>query len=700
MAQELITATLKQGLADGITLYEGQIVSIDLSNYIDLKLITGETIAYPYSGTPITGNAGYLLGKTVSKILSLGRTTVLQNTDGSLAGFGYIKKPYSNIDNTYNTPIQISTDPTLEIGQIIKLKGTNTPTWLSDPSVYALTEDNKLLDLFGDSIIATNVIDFAVAFEADNVTGPQGAIVSNLFVLIKTADGLKARTNGSPAYFSDLTQQQMAAMAGKNITQIEGCSFGVFALCSDNTIYAINGVNNPAWAWESVPLNGALTGKTVTRLVGGHDRIFALCTDGTVAGLGNNAFGKLGNGNSTSQETWAAVSMTGVLSGKTITDVSVGIDHTLFLCSDGTVVAVGGNSNGQLGNGSISSSITPVKVYSGGYLSGKTPIAISAGGYHSAVITNDGGVYTWGSDASGQLGNGGGNTNSAIPVPVSMFHFTKYLNHVQFSCADLPQGLFFNGNLLETAKIIGAPTKTGVTNALIKIDLSDFTLYDPIPASGNIYEILGTGYLTLPISVLESPPQPPPPPPLQPNIIRNGNMLMDAGVNQNIKVSTVTVYQTVYVRVTGLPAGMKYTGSPDGFLSGYISGAPLASGTYNVTIAVSYKTSETSETLNAAKTVVYTVNPVSNPAILLADQNLTSGVSVNLPLLASDASMIVSWSATGLPDGLVCGTGIEAAITGTPSIAGTYNSTVTLVCRKINSSQNTTITKPVTFTIS
>lgn len=184
------------------------------------------------------------------------------------------------------------------------------------------------------------------------------------------------------------------------------------------------------------------------------------------------------------------------------------------------------------------------------------------------------------------------------------------------------------------------------------------------------------------------------------SIIRNGNMLMDVGVSQNIKVDYNSVYQTVYVRITGLPAGMKYTGSPDGFLRGSISGAPLASGTYNVTIAVSYKTSETSETLNTTKTIVYTVNPVSNPAILLADQNLTSGVSVNLPLRASDASFIVSWAATGLPAGLASGTGIDAAITGTPTTAGTFNSTITLVCRKINSTENTTVTKPVTFTIS
>jgi hypothetical protein len=182
-------------------------------------------------------------------------------------------------------------------------------------------------------------------------------------------------------------------------------------------------------------------------------------------------------------------------------------------------------------------------------------------------------------------------------------------------------------------------------------------------------------------------------------VIRNGDLLMDVGVTQNIKVTFNSVYQTIYTRVTGLPAGMRYTGSPDGFLSGFIGGTPLASGTYNVTIATSYKTSETSETINTTKTIVYTVNEAGDPAILLSNQNLTVGTSVNIALRASDVSAVLAWSATGLPAGLVCGTGTSAAITGTPTTPGTSTSTVTLSCRKINSTETTTVTKPVTFTV-
>ena len=684
MALELITAKLKAGITEGISLYKDQKAELNLSEYLDLKRITGESITYPYTGTPSTQNGGVLAGKTVAQV-ALGKAhSLVLNSDGTLASWGANASGqlgnYSSIASSI--PVDVYSSGTLDSKNITKIK-----TGFGNCS-YALSADGDLLGWGDDAVGASNyprtndsgVLDFALALDG------------NIIVSRKTA-GLYHQNQTSDA--TPYTTAQLGDLSGKIVSQLEGQYLYVFALCSDGTIFRTGVATN--LVWTSVPLSGALSGKTVTRLVGGFNRMFAFCSDGTVAGLGSNSYGTLGNGNAIGQTVWAAVSLTGALSGKTITDVAPGYEHTLFLCSDGTIAATGRNANGQLGNGTTLNSTTAVQVFSNGILLDKTPIAIAAGYYHSAAITSDGHIFTWGSDASGQLGNDQQLTNSSLPIPVLKDSFTKYSNHVRFTSSNLPDGLSFDGNLVNTAKLIGSPSTTGTVNTLLKIEFGDFTLYNPVPESGNLYETEGTTYITLPFVVSDPPSDPPP---AFSDIIKNSDMQMDVGVSQNIKLEYTSVYQTVYVRVTGLPAGMKYTGSPDGFLKGFISGAPLASGTYNVTIAVSYKTSETSETLNAAKTVVYTVNPVSNPAILLADQNLTSGVSVNLPLLASDASMIVSWNATGLPDGLVCGTGIEAAITGTPSIAGTYNSTVTLVCRKINSSQNTTITKPVTFTIS
>jgi alpha-tubulin suppressor-like RCC1 family protein len=73
----------------------------------------------------------------------------------------------------------------------------------------------------------------------------------------------------------------------------------------------------------------------------------------------------------------------------------------LILKSDGTVWAFGSNGSGQLGDGTATSRATPVQV------SGLTNVtAIAAGSVHSLALKADGTLWTWGSNSSGRLGDG------------------------------------------------------------------------------------------------------------------------------------------------------------------------------------------------------------------------------------------------------------------------------------------------------
>ena len=66
------------------------------------------------------------------------------------------------------------------------------------------------------------------------------------------------------------------------------------------------------------------------------------------------------------------------------------------------------NQDGQLGDGTNTDTSTPVQVKdpndTSGYLTGAT--AIAAGGTHSLALKSEGTVWAWGSNQSGQLGNG------------------------------------------------------------------------------------------------------------------------------------------------------------------------------------------------------------------------------------------------------------------------------------------------------
>lgn len=100
-----------------------------------------------------------------------------------------------------------------------------------------------------------------------------------------------------------------------------------------------------------------------------------------------------------------------LLSG--ITAVAADYDSTCVLTRSGGVKCWGVNTFGQLGDGTTTSRATPVDV--AGLTSGVT--AIAAGGFHTCAITSTGGVKCWGTNWSGQLGDGT-TTDRSTPVDV------------------------------------------------------------------------------------------------------------------------------------------------------------------------------------------------------------------------------------------------------------------------------------------
>jgi YD repeat-containing protein len=96
-----------------------------------------------------------------------------------------------------------------------------------------------------------------------------------------------------------------------------------------------------------------------------------------------------------------------------IVQIAMGDNHTLALCSDGTVWAWGVGYDGELGDGNYDANMTPAQI------SGLSNIVwVSAGGESSLAVDSSGNVYTWGADGSGQLGDGSTNDETS-PLQVS-----------------------------------------------------------------------------------------------------------------------------------------------------------------------------------------------------------------------------------------------------------------------------------------
>jgi alpha-tubulin suppressor-like RCC1 family protein len=134
----------------------------------------------------------------------------------------------------------------------------------------------------------------------------------------------------------------------------------------------------------------------------GMNHTCGVATDGTGYCWGDNGSGQLGDGSQTERHSPTLVS--GGLSFKTI---SAGVTHTCALAVSDVAYCWGANSNGQLGSGSTVVSSVPV-VVTGGQAFG----SLSAGGSdamierHTCGVTTAGTAFCWGANSNGQLGNG------------------------------------------------------------------------------------------------------------------------------------------------------------------------------------------------------------------------------------------------------------------------------------------------------
>ena len=160
--------------------------------------------------------------------------------------------------------------------------------------------------------------------------------------------------------------------------------------------------------------SGVLSGKTVTSIsqdgyYNGSPAYTHVCAvaDGQVYCWGENNSGQLGRAasNTTDSSVPVAVSTSGVLSGKTIVDVVVGLQHSCVLTSDFNAYCWGNNSAGQVGDDTNSTRYVPVAVYKAGALNNQDVTAIGGGANRGCVLSGYA-SYCFGLNSDGQLGDG------------------------------------------------------------------------------------------------------------------------------------------------------------------------------------------------------------------------------------------------------------------------------------------------------
>jgi alpha-tubulin suppressor-like RCC1 family protein len=178
------------------------------------------------------------------------------------------------------------------------------------------------------------------------------------------------------------------------------------AYCWGTNAYGELGDNTTTDRWTPVAVQQG--GVTFTSITAGDYHTCGLTSAGAAWCWGGNWDGQLGNGNISSQASPAAVS-----GGLTFTSMAAGAVHTCGLAGGGATYCWGYNLYGQLGDNTITDQHTPVAVQQGGV----TFTSIAAGGYHACGLTSGGAAWCWGANGNGQLGD---NTTTDQHTPVAV----------------------------------------------------------------------------------------------------------------------------------------------------------------------------------------------------------------------------------------------------------------------------------------
>ena len=172
-------------------------------------------------------------------------------------------------------------------------------------------------------------------------------------------------------------------------------------------------------------------GISAASVAAGGAHTCVVTTAGAASCWGLNDYGQVGFGNPGSYIS-SPGPVTALNAG--VTAIAAGGRHTCAVVS-GAVKCWGLNNNFQLGDGTSTSSVTPVSTSS---LSNEVT-QVSAGAAHSCAITNTGALWCWGSNGQGQLGDGT-TAGKSTPALISGSGVTSVTAGTAHTCALTAQG--------------------------------------------------------------------------------------------------------------------------------------------------------------------------------------------------------------------------------------------------------------------
>uniref|UniRef100_A0A8C0WSR7 HECT domain-containing protein n=1 Tax=Castor canadensis TaxID=51338 RepID=A0A8C0WSR7_CASCN len=235
-------------------------------------------------------------------------------------------------------------------------------------------------------------------------------------LLILSSDGKPFEYNFSieHARFQSILQE-------KSIIQIACGDYHSLALSKGGELFSwgqnIHGQLGVGRIFSSTPtpqIVEHLAGVPLVQISAGEAHSMALSMSGNIYSWGKNDFGQLGLGHTKKKD---SPSLIEGLDNQKVEFLSCGGSHTALLTQDGLVFTFGAGKYGQLGHNSTQNKLRPCLVTE---LHGHKVTQIACGRWHTLAYVSDlGKVFSFGFGKEGQLGNGGKH-NQLVPLPMKL----------------------------------------------------------------------------------------------------------------------------------------------------------------------------------------------------------------------------------------------------------------------------------------
>jgi alpha-tubulin suppressor-like RCC1 family protein len=335
----------------------------------------------------VSREAGVMAGKKIVKIFVAQYHSCALSTDGMMYCWGYNGSGQLGTGNLTDSAVPVQVQGALAGKTITDISGSNNTTCaIADGKIYCWGSN-------GAGQLGINT--------SGNRSTPTLVVAGNTSTTLPASYAATAlSTSGSRAQLMCAVADAKAYCWGQNNEGSVG----------DRT-------TTDRYLPTKVYDSGVLSGKAVTSLSldgyisdasGGFGHVCAIA-NGAVYCWGDGNAGQLGNGvnsNTYYSTEPVAVTASGVLNGKTIQEVKVGLKHSCVRASNG-VYCWGLNGAGNIGDGTKTDRYVPVEVTKEtGKLTSSNVISIGAGANRGCAVITDGRTFCWGLNSTGQIGDG------------------------------------------------------------------------------------------------------------------------------------------------------------------------------------------------------------------------------------------------------------------------------------------------------